>query len=158
MEVGYEQGTHCAVTEHFIEELAESNPSLFKSPSGEINIPRCLMYLGFDVRTDIIVSGKDKYGHHNKFNYSWVDNMYIRSTQYPTKAYRCTVYRGWLRKAANTAGVKDKHGNVPALNPKKLHHLEDLYKRVGILQATDLGKFIPIEELEDLDDKKWEKN
>lgn len=146
MELGYEQGTHCAVTEHFIEELAESNTSLFKTPSGEINIPRCLMYLGFDVRTDL-----------PNFNVEKVDNMYIRSTQYTTKAYRCTVYRGWIRKAANTYGVKDKEGNVPMLNPKKLHHLQDLYKRVGILQATDLNKFVPYETLEDLDDKQWEK-
>lgn len=158
MELNYEQGTHCAATHHIVQEIAESNPDMFIQPNGEINIPRCLFYLGFDVRMDITVEGKDRDGYYNRHNYNSKDNMLIRSSQYPTKAYRTTVYSGWLRGAANIEGVKDKNGNIPKLNPKRLHHLQDVYRKVGILQATDLDKFVRKEDLLDLDDKKWEKN
>ncbi|AUR91606.1 hypothetical protein NVP1161O_164 [Vibrio phage 1.161.O._10N.261.48.C5] len=147
MEIGYEKGTHCAATDHIVQELADSNPALFKMYNGEVDIARCLMYLGFDVRTDL-----------PNFNVEVVKDMLIRSSQYPNKAYRTIVYRGWLRGAANTQGVRDKNGNVPTLNPKKLHHLRDLYMKVGILQATDLDEFVSPEDLLDLDDKKWEKS
>lgn len=157
MEIGYEKGQHCAVTHHFVQELSETNKELFKNPDGSINIPRCLMYLGFDVKVNLTVEGYDRDGFYNKMNYSVKHDMLIRSTQYPTKAYKTTVYSGWLRKAANTIGVKDKNGNVPMLNPKKLHHLQDVYRKIGIIQATDLGKFVNKEDLLDLDEKKWEK-
>ena len=158
MEIGYEQGTHCAATEHIVQELADSNPELFKNAFGDIDIPRCLMYLGFDIKMNITVEGEDRDGYYQKNNFSIKKDMLIRSTQYPTKAYKATVYSGWLRGAANVDQVKDKNGNIPQLNPKKLHHLRDLYQKVGILQATDLDKFISPEDLLDLDDKKWEKS
>lgn len=157
MEIGYEQGQHCATTHHMLIELAQTNEELFKTPSGDIDIPRCLMYLGFDVKTSITVEGFDRDGFYNKNNFSIKENMLIRSTKYPTKAYHTTVYSGWLRGAANKDGVKDKKGNVPMLNPKKLHHLQDLYRKIGILQPDNIEKYVPVEFMVDLDEKKWEK-
>ncbi|BAV80849.1 hypothetical protein [Vibrio phage RYC] len=83
--------------------------------------------------------------------------MLIRSSHDSTKAYKCRVYTGQIRKAANKENrqfwnKKKEQWEVPLLRPDKFHHMEKIYTKVGILQATDVTKFVKEDEFLNIQD------
>lgn len=131
----YDRKPTCSVTEHKVIEVANSKPELFLDPEGNINIPRVLFYLGFDIR-----KGKDV---HNQ-NYTVHEDFCIRHSKDNLKCYKTTVYAGDIRNAAKVVDgkpVQDENGN-PVLDKNRLHHMSVVYEGGAVLQPDDLDKYV----------------
>lgn len=131
MDASYTKKSVCAVTQHRVNEEAETNPDLFKH-NGKINVLRVLCYLGFDIRT-----------HLYNNNITIQNDALIRSTQFPRKCYRTKVYQGYVRMAANPEG---------GFHTNKYHHMLKEYETYGTLQAKNVLDYIKEEELLDINE------
>ncbi|AUR87452.1 coil containing protein [Vibrio phage 1.101.O._10N.261.45.C6] len=133
----------CSVTRELVQEVADSNPNVFKTPNGSINEVAVLYYLGFHVDAS------------SKYNYQGVyilDEVYVRDYKNPERCYRTTVYNGRLRKAHKT----DAKGKVlfnekgKPLYSKAWHELYDVYINVEVLQPSDLKAFVSEDRFENI--------
>ena len=129
----YDRKLTGSVTEHKVIEVAESNPELFM-PEGEVCVPRVLFYLGLDVRSSMYDN-----------NYSVEDDFLIRSTKFPTKAYKTRVYSGDVRKATKI----DENGN-PVPDKDKIHPMSQVYLAVNVLQADNIERFVSEKDMIDV--------
>ena len=155
----YSKSTVAAVTEHLVMEVAEENPQLFIR-EGKIDIEGVLYYLGMDVDKRIVAEGKDRDGLWNVNNYSIQYDKMVRSIQFPRKAYKTTVYKGYIRNAVKVVNGKlllDESGH-PMKDKTKHHHMKELYDKFTVLQCKDVLRYIAVEDMVDLDTIKWEKS
>lgn len=137
----YDRKPVCAVTEHKVFEVAERNPELFMQ-GGEINIPRVLFYLGFDIRS------KDDI--HN-YNYTVQEDFRIRSSKYPRKCYATKVYSGDVRNAVKVVnGQPVFREGKPVFDKERLHAMAPVYEGGAVLQADDIDKFVTPDMLMDI--------
>lgn len=136
MEVDYAGITTCAVTHHLVEDVANSNPNVFKERNGAVKLHSVLYYLGFDIRNSLI----DK-------NVTYHPDALIRCSNDNKKCYRANVYKGWLRdEVSSVVDGKIKY------NKGKKHILHDTYNQYEVLQSVDLAKHIGAEDYLDIDD------
>lgn len=145
----YKPNSVCAVTLHKVMEVADSNPAFFKTSSGKMNLLRVLMYLGFDVKEGLHVKNdiRDRSSGevigYQQYNVTFQKNALIRSTNYPQMCYTTATFKGYLRNAAVITA-----GGEATLSKNKLHHMKEVYDKVGVLEPSNLFNYIKEDDLE----------
>ena len=116
----------CSVTKELVYEIANRDKKRFIDGEGHIILPKVLHTLGFKIDEESYYLGFYK-----------TEDVYVRDNSRPYLHYKTTIYNGEVR---NQVIGKDGKGNNKYNRTK--HSLGRIYEHVGVLQPTNLSKYV----------------
>ncbi len=143
MELEHVEQRLTCVTKELVHQTAHTQPDLFIR-DGVIQTYFVLYHLGFDIRWKRI----DK-------NVAISENKVVRDQTRPYLTYRTTIYKGLLRRAVKSVNSTEPYNECSEVQAPdgiryhryKWHELEDLYRKYGVLQPTNLSDYIQEEDM-----------